>query len=113
MTKKFSSFEELSKIHFTNLEPDPEPEKIFEETRRIQYLDAHFSNKGRGGKTVTVIKGFEGTTAEIKELTKSLKKAIGVGGTEKNGDIIIQGNYRDQIITLLTSMGHKVKRVGG
>ena len=49
----------------------------------------------------------------MKALAKTLKNAVGVGGTVKNGEIIIQGNYRDALITLLTEMGHQVKRVGG
>jgi len=49
----------------------------------------------------------------LKALAKTLKNAVGVGGTVKNGEIIIQGNYREQLIQLLTDMGHQVKRVGG
>jgi len=113
MTKKLTSFEALAKLQFSNLSPDPNPEPLAEVPQKKQYLEAHFSNKGRGGKTVTVIKGFEGSSAEVKALTKSLQKAIGVGGTTKDGEIIIQGNYRDQLIALLTQMGHQVKRVGG
>ena len=78
-----------------------------------QQLEAHFSNKGRAGKTVTLIKGFEGELHDLKSLAKTLKNAVGVGGTVKNGEIIIQGNYREQLMTLLKEMGHEVKRVGG
>mgnify|MGYP003318897776 FL=1 len=78
-----------------------------------QELEAHFSNKGRAGKTVTLIRGFEGTTDELKVLAKKLKQAVGVGGSVKNGEIIIQGNYREQLIIILTEMGHRVKRIGG
>jgi translation initiation factor 1 len=78
-----------------------------------QELEAHFSNKGRAGKTVTLIRGFEGSTDELKVLAKKLKQAVGVGGSVKNGDIIIQGNYREQLIIILTEMGHRVKKIGG
>lgn len=78
-----------------------------------QYLEAHFSNKGRGGKTVTIIKGFEGSENELKNLAKQLKTKCGVGGSTKNGEIIIQGNYRDKIIQILQNDGYYVKRVGG
>ena len=113
MAKKLSSLEDLAKIQFENLAPDPEGYVAPEDEFVPQELEAHFSNKGRAGKTVTVIKGFEGEVSELKELAKTLKNAVGVGGTIKNGEIIIQGNYRDKLMDLLTEMGHKVKRVGG
>ncbi len=78
-----------------------------------QYLEAHFSNKGRGGKTVTVISGFQGIENDLKTLGKLLKKKCGVGGSVKDGDIIIQGNYRDKIMQILQKEGYQVKRVGG
>ena len=78
-----------------------------------QYLEAHFSNKGRGGKTVTVVKGFQGADEDLKSLGKLLKKKCGVGGAVKDGEIIIQGNYRDKVMQILKSEGYNVKRVGG
>jgi translation initiation factor 1 len=113
MTKKLNSLEELAKIQFENLAPDPIPLPDLEPDFIPQELEAHFSTKGRGGKTVTLIKGFEGSTEEFKTLAKQLKQSVGVGGSVKNGELIIQGNYRERLIELLTEMGHRVKRVGG
>ncbi|MDO3695018.1 translation initiation factor [Wenyingzhuangia sp. chi5] len=78
-----------------------------------QQLEAVFSNKGRGGKIVTIIRGFVGTDEDIKALGKNLKNKCGVGGSIKDGEIIIQGNHRDKIMEILTKDGYKVKRVGG
>lgn len=113
MAKKLSSLEDLAKIKFENLAPDPENYVAPEDEFVPQVLEAHFSNKGRAGKTVTIIKGFEGEAHELKSLAKTLKNAVGVGGTIKNGEILIQGNYRDKLMSLLLDMGHRVKRVGG
>lgn len=86
-------------------QPEIQPKK--------QQLEAHFSNKGRGGKTVTIIKGFDGSPQELKALEKELKSLCAVGGTIKGNNILIQGNYRDKIIAHLQKQGHQVKRVGG
>ena len=50
---------------------------------------------------------------KLKQLKKKIKKTIGVGGSLKNNEIIIQGNYREKIISILRTMGHEVKKVGG
>ena len=112
--KKLNSLADLVKLQFENLAPDPEPDNTPEETVfEKQFLEAHFSNKGRAGKTVTLIKGFEGNAEDLKALAKQIKNHIGTGGTVKNGEILIQGNFRDQIMDFLTQLGHQVKRVGG
>ena len=113
MSKKLNSLEELAKIKFENLTPDPDSLSDSEPEFIAQDLEAHFRNKGRAGKTVTLIRGFEGSTEDLKALAKKLKQAVGVGGSVKGGAIIIQGNYREQLIQILTEMGHKVKRIGG
>ncbi len=113
MAKKLNSLDALASIQFNNLAPDPEPVQETEPEVKSQQLEAHFSNKGRAGKTVTIIKGFEGDVQEIKALAKMLKNHVGVGGSIKNGEIIIQGNYREQLMEKLKSLGHQVKRIGG
>ena len=109
--EKINSLSDLAKIKFEGLAPEIEGTEtpVFEK----QFLEAHFSKKGRAGKVVTLIKGFEGEAESLKELAKILKQTVNTGGTVKNGEILIQGNYRDQIIEKLQAMGHEVKRIGG
>jgi len=67
----------------------------------------------RKGKPITIIEGYTGANSDFKILTKEIKKLLGVGGSYKNDQIIIQGDYRDNIMVFLKNKGFKVKRVGG
>ena len=67
----------------------------------------------KGGRVATVVRGFIGSADDLAALGKELKKSCGVGGTAKDGEIIIQGDHRDRVIELLTKAGYKAKRAGG
>ena len=70
--------------------------------------------KGRGGKTVTIVRGFEGNAFNLSELGKNLKQTCGVGGTVKNGEIILQGDHVNKVVSKLLKMGFpNTKRAGG
>lgn len=86
------------------------PEEKFEQKNP---LICKFEKKGRNGKPVTLIEGFEGTEEELKQISKKIKTTLGIGGSEKDGIILIQGDNRDKIMKILQDMGYKTKRVGG
>lgn len=67
----------------------------------------------RKGKPITIIEGYTGADSDFKQLAKEIKKMLSVGGSFKNDQIIIQGDYRDRIMTFLQQKGFKTKRVGG
>ena len=67
----------------------------------------------RKGKPITIIDGYNGATKDFKQLAKEIKTKLSVGGSFKNDSIIIQGDYRDEIMTILKEKGFLVKRVGG
>jgi len=67
----------------------------------------------RKGKPITILDGYQGAENDFKKLARDLKTHLGVGGSHKNGTIIIQGDYRDKIMAFLKDNGFSVKRVGG
>ena len=67
----------------------------------------------KGGRVATVVRGFVGSSDDLAALGKELKKSCGVGGTAKEGEIIIQGDHRDRIVELLTKAGYRCKKAGG
>jgi translation initiation factor 1 len=108
--------EKINVVYSTN--PDfkfqfDEEEEIETLANVQQLLYVSIDRKQRGGKEVTLIEGFVGKEDDLKELGKLLKSKCGVGGTVKDNEILIQGNFRDKIVDLLTKEGYRVKKKGG
>jgi translation initiation factor 1 len=78
-----------------------------------QKLYVSIDRKQRKGKEVTLIEGFVGTDEDLKELGKLLKSKCGVGGTAKDGEIMVQGAFKDKVADILTKEGYSVKKKGG
>lgn len=74
--------------------------------RLVVRIDRH----ARAGKQVTVVDGFVGTSDDLAELGRTLKVKLGVGGSAKDGQIVIQGDFRDRAVEILTKAGYNAKR---
>lgn len=100
-----------------NLFPEhvPEKEAKIEEQGDLWLQDDPIVCKyeKRKGKPITILEGYNGADSDFKKLAKEIKTKLSVGGSFKNGTIIIQGDYRDKIMQILKEKGFKVKRVGG
>ena len=103
----------LGVVYSTNPAFKYQTEETQEETTlppSRQRLIVRIDRRGRAGKQVTLIEGFKGSGDDLAALAKTLKVKCGVGGSAKDGEITIQGDLRDKVTTLLTSMGYGAKR---
>tara|TARA_B110000037_G_scaffold128293_1_gene145860 strand:+ start:1112 stop:1459 length:348 start_codon:yes stop_codon:yes gene_type:complete len=115
MAKKMR-LEDLKGLAYST-DPDNIPDEDIEEVPALELSDqklyVSLDKKQRGGKKVTLIEGFQGHEEDINQLGKALKKMCGAGGAVKNGEIIIQGDFRDKVVVFLQKEGYQVKRKGG
>ena len=115
MSKKKKNKSKGGFVYSTN--PDFEPEHADESQKTLppnqQDLRVSLDKKHRKGKEVTLITGFIGDNEDLKDLGKALKSKLGVGGSAKNGELIIQGDFREKVVELLKEQGYKAKKSGG
>lgn len=106
----------LNVVYSTNPDLDYETSHEDEEDTlepNKQMLRISIDRKKRKGKSVTLIEGFVGKEDDLKELAKTLKTKCGVGGSAKDGEIIIQGEFKQKVADILNPMGYKTKMIGG
>ncbi|MCZ6693028.1 MAG: translation initiation factor [Bacteroidetes bacterium] len=99
-------------VYSTNEQHEYETSDLDEEdtlSKGKQLLRVTLDSKKRAGKQVTLVTGFRGTNRDLKELGKTLKSRCGVGGSAKDGKIIIQGDFRQRVSTILKEMGYGVR----
>ncbi len=93
---------------------DEEPEAELSELPPNQHkLKIEASRKGKGGKTVTIVSGFQVSPETLISLTKALKNQCGAGGALKDNTIEIQGDHRQKLLEIVTKLGYKAKLSGG
>lgn len=114
--KKNDWKERLNVVYSTNPDYHYEMENEEEESTLMpsqQKLRVQLDRKNRGGKVVTLVTGFIGTEDDLKELGKLLKFKCGVGGSAKDGEIIVQGDFKQKVVDLLKKEGYtQTKPVG-
>ncbi|PPT05166.1 Translation initiation factor SUI1-related protein [Geitlerinema sp. FC II] len=113
MSKHKSNRDRLVYSEFGNDATAREPERVQELPPQQQDLRVQATRKGRKGKTVTIVTGFQAKPETLKALSKALKSQCGAGGAVKDNAIEIQGEFVDRVVAFLKEKGYPAKRSGG
>lgn len=116
MKQKKNSLSDLGGIMYSTnpeFEYEQEADDAVTAPNQQQDLRVMLDKKNRGGKAVTLITGFKGKTEDLEVLGKMLKNKCGVGGSVKDGEILIQGDVREKVMVILQKEGFKAKKAGG
>lgn len=109
--KKLSNIVYSTNPNFTFEEENEELVTLRHENQELKVL---IDRKQRNGKSVTLVTGFVGNDEDLKKLAKELKSKCGVGGSVKDGEILIQGEFKEKIFDFLNHLGYlKTKKIGG
>jgi translation initiation factor 1 len=115
--KSSGSQSSTERIVYQEFGPGSKPDAVERATRELppnqQNLRVQATRKGRGGKTVTVISGFQTKPETLADLLKKLKTQCGSGGTVKDDTLEIQGDHAQKLVQILTQIGYKAKISGG
>lgn len=95
-----------------NAPEEPKEEKENKGLGKFQ-VRVHYERKGRGGKEALIIRGIEMPDSYLAEVCKKIKSRLGVGGTAKDGEIILQGNQREKVVVILKELGFNGTKNGG
>tara|TARA_B100000579_G_scaffold73258_1_gene56189 strand:+ start:20728 stop:21051 length:324 start_codon:yes stop_codon:yes gene_type:complete len=101
-------------VYSTNKELDLNKSEKGDYYKHTEFvISVCFEKKGRKGKGVTIIRDFQGSQMELSILAKNIKTCLGIGGSVKNNEILLQGRIQEKIIEILNKEGYKTKKVGG
>ena len=113
MSKKDKNKKDVVYSTNPNFQYNYEEEETYDTLPPEQQQLKVFLDRLGGGKMLSRVNGFIGKTEDLETLGKMLKQKCGVGGTVKDGEILIQGEHRDKIVDILTKAGYKAKKAGG
>ncbi len=109
--KKADWKDQLNALLPTDYAHENQQQKNLIQAKETHFFRIELDKKGRNGKQATLISGFIGSDDDLKKLAREIKTICGVGGSTRDGEILIQGDFREKIHQILTAKGHKVKRI--